>query len=315
MSGPQQPSGPPYAPPNASPGGVPELVPDVPITAVLLVIYFCFAVTNMTILQLNLRRHHKFLFSGVLFGFSMSRIVTCILRIVWAKHQHQVPLAIAANVFVNSGVLLLYVVNLNFAWRLLRARQPAIGWHKSFDTVIRAFFVGLVISLVLVIYSIIQIAYTLRPSLLRVARDIQLAAITYLLVFTILPLCLLLAAHVLPKSEDEELFGEGSLRTKAVINAFSTGLCVLIAGFRTGTAWETPRPLDRPAWYHSRPAFYVFNFALEILVLCLFALARVDRRFHVPDGSKGPGDYSQKGCVEAGVKKEESSDRSAHEHA
>lgn len=31
---------------------------------------------------------------------------------------------------------------------------------------------------------------------------------------------------------------------------------------------------------------------MEILVVILYVVVRVDRRFHVPDGSKGPGDYS-----------------------
>ncbi|KAI1367262.1 hypothetical protein F5Y08DRAFT_326872 [Xylaria arbuscula] len=290
-----QASGPPYASRNAGVGGLPEVIPDIPISAVFLVLYLTSAVTNMTILQINLRRQHKFIISGALFGFSMSRIITFILRIVWALHQHNVRLAITANIFVNAGVLVVYVVNLIFAQRILRSRQPTLGWHPIISTILKVFYGGVGVSLILVIYSVVQGAYTLDPNLLRITRDIQLAATTYLLVFTTLPIWLQVAAHfVLPKSADAEKFGYGSHRAKVAINVLSTCICITIAGFKAGTAWQTPRPVTNPAWYHSKPTFYVFSFVLELLVLAILVLSRIDKRFHIPNGSKGPGDYSRR---------------------
>ncbi|KAI1200685.1 hypothetical protein F5X97DRAFT_292592 [Nemania serpens] len=311
---PQQPPGPPYASRTAGIGGLPEIVPDIPISAVFILIYLGFAVTNMTILQLNLRAKHKFIISGALFGFSMSRIATFVLRMVWATHQHNVRVAIAANVFVNAGVLILYVVNLIFAQRILRAKQPSVGWHPSIGVVLKAFYVGIGAALILVIYSVVQGSYTLDPYKLRAVRDIQLAAITYLLVFTTLPLWLLLAAHLLlPKSADAELFGHGSMRTKVIINAVATCICITISGFKAGTTWEPPRPASDPAWYHSKPAFYVFGFVLEICVLSLFTFSRVDKRFHIPDGSSAPGHYSGSLSDQTTLEKGEPSDQSGHE--
>ncbi|KAI0399718.1 hypothetical protein F4802DRAFT_588230 [Xylaria palmicola] len=308
------PSGPPYASRVAGIGGVPEVIPDVPISAVFIVLYLCFAVTNMTILQINRRRQHKFVPSGALFGFSSSRIVTFTLRIAWATHQHNVRLAIAANIFVNAGVLVVYIVNLVLAQRILRARQPAVGWHRSIGVVFKVLFVGIGAALVLVIYSVVQTAYTLDPDTLRAARDIQLAATTYLLVFTTLPLWLHLLAHVLlPRSADEELFGHGRMRSKIIINLTATLICVLIAGFKTGTSWEAPRPVTDPAWYHSKPVFYVFNFVLELLVLSILTLSRVDKRFHIPDGSKQPGDYSRGQPSRTTEKEGESTDQIGRE--
>ncbi|KAI1172634.1 hypothetical protein F4777DRAFT_493902 [Nemania sp. FL0916] len=310
---PTQPPGPPYASPNAGIGGLPEIIPDVPVSAVFLTIYLGFAIANMTILQVNLRRQHKFIISGALFGFSMSRIVTFALRIVWATHQHDVRVAIAANVFVNAGVLVVYVVNLIFAQRILRAKQPAIGWHPSISIVLKAFYFGIGAALVLVIYSVVQASYTLDPYKLRVVRDIQLAAITYLLVFTTLPLWLHLVAHfLLPKSAEAESFGHGGMTAKIVINVVATCLCVVIAGFKAGTTWEPPRPVSNPAWYHSRAAFYVFEFVLEILVLSLLTFSRVDKRFHVPNGSRQPGDYSRRPSERASIEKGERSDQSGY---
>ncbi|KAI1488532.1 hypothetical protein F5X96DRAFT_645068 [Biscogniauxia mediterranea] len=287
-------SGPPYASRTANMGGVPDIIPDIPICAVLIVIYACFAATNMAIFQINQRRGHKFIMSAMLFGFSMARITTLSLRIAWATHQHNVRLAMAANILVNAGILVVYVVNLIFAQRILRAVQPSIGWHPSISIILKVFYFGIFSALVCVITAIVLTSYTLDAYTLMACRDILLAASTYLLVFTTLPIWLLAVAHVLlPRANDAELFGHGTMRTKVIIVTLSSCLCILIAGFKTGVNWETPRAITNPAWYHTKPVFYCFNFVLEILILCLLTFTRVDKRFHIPNGSSKPGDYSQ----------------------
>lgn len=65
-SGPYQ-SGP-YQPQIWQLGGRPEVGVDVPITAVFLALFIIGAVTHMTIFQLNRKKGHKFLMSGLLFG-------------------------------------------------------------------------------------------------------------------------------------------------------------------------------------------------------------------------------------------------------
>ncbi|KAI1340356.1 hypothetical protein F5Y15DRAFT_415244 [Xylariaceae sp. FL0016] len=290
-----QQSGPPFASHVAGMGGVPSTVPDIPISAVLMAIYLGFAVTNMTILQVNRKRGHKFAMSGMLFGFCMARTTTLVLRIVWALHQHNVRLAIAANIFVNAGILLVYIINLIFAQRLLRAKQPTVGWHPSISIVLKIFYSLIAVALVCVITSVVLGSYTLDTHIQQQCRDIQLAAVTYLLVFTSLPIWLLLIAHVLlPRHADEELFGQGSMRAKVIIVLLATCLCVLIAGFKAGVTWSPPRPVTDPAWYHSKAAFYCFNFVLEIIALALLTLSRVDKRFHIPNGSNKAGDYSNR---------------------
>jgi hypothetical protein len=59
---------PPYAPTIWALGGTPEIGTDIPITAVFLFLFVIGAVTHMTIFQLNRRKGHKFLMSGLLFG-------------------------------------------------------------------------------------------------------------------------------------------------------------------------------------------------------------------------------------------------------
>lgn len=308
----QQPSaagGPPYASTVANLGGTPTVIPDVPISAVFMVLFICSAAANMAILQANRRRHgHKFALSGVMFGFSMARITTLVLRVVWATRPANVRLALAATIFVNAGVLLLYVVNLLFAQRVLRARRPRLGWHPVLRIAYRGAYVCIVVALVMVIVAVVLTAYTTSARVRQVCRALQLAASTFFLVFAAAPLAVLAAATFLPRraaeggeaegeegeeEEEEETFGtRGSMRAKTLIVALTGALCVVIAGFKTGVAWTAPRPAADPAWYHSKPAFYVFVFTLEILTVGFLTASRVDQLFWVPDGSKGPGDYS-----------------------
>ena len=67
----QQPEqhGPPYAPKTAAVGGRPTVGVDVAICAVFLFLFACGAAGHMAILQINMRRGHKFLMSGLTFGF------------------------------------------------------------------------------------------------------------------------------------------------------------------------------------------------------------------------------------------------------
>ncbi|KAJ9663341.1 hypothetical protein H2198_000858 [Neophaeococcomyces mojaviensis] len=293
MSQSQRPEGPPYAPRAASAGGVPSVLPDVPIAAVLISIYLGFAITNMTIFQLNRKRHYKFFPTVFIFGFCMARLATLVLRIAWATRQHNVRLAIAANIFVSAGILIIYVVNLLFAQRILRATQPKIGWNPVLSTVFKVFYGGIGAALIMVITASVLGMYTLNMSTLKAVRDVQLAASTYLLLFVTLPLLLLILSQFLPNSGSEEQFGQGSMTKKKLIVLAVSCLSITIAGFKTGSAWMPARPISNPAWYQSKACFYVFNFAFEILILIVLTATRPDRVFYVPNGSKRAGDYTR----------------------
>jgi Protein of unknown function (DUF3112) len=212
-------------------------------------------------------------------------MTTVILRMVWSTKQSQISLAIAAQIFVNAGILLVYIINLLLVHRILRSLQPKIGWNSALNIILGMMFGLIAISLVLIVTFTVLTLYTLNQHIRIVTRDIQKAAITYLLIIAVLPLIILLLAFFLPHHSDPQLFGHGSIRSKAIVLGIGTCLCTLIAGFRAGTTWEAPRPINNPAWYDNKASFYIFNFTLEVSVIYLYILARIDKRFHVPDGS------------------------------
>ncbi|ETI20155.1 hypothetical protein G647_08189 [Cladophialophora carrionii CBS 160.54] len=293
----------PYPSKTAAIGGLPTVSTDVPTDAVFIFLYICFAAANMTIFQINRRKGHKFLPSAALFGFCMARIATLSLRIAWATTPHNVRLAIAASIFVNAGILIVYVINLILAQRILRATHPELGWNPILRAAYKVFYACIAGALIMVITSVVLSAYTLNPHTKQACRDVQLAAITYLLVFTCLPAIHVALAVFLPKSQHIEHFGQGSMKSKLIIVTSTALLCMLISGFKTGITWMPPRPVTNPPWYNSKACFYIFNFSLEILLLCILKFTRIDKRFFVPNGSKQAGDYTR--LAEEGQEKTE----------
>lgn len=239
----------------------------------------------MATFKMNMRKGYKFFFNIFLLQFSMARILTCALRIGSATHPSNISLAIASNIFVNAGILMVYIINLIFAQRILRARQPELGWHPLLRLAFKILYMLIAVALVLLITFIVISFYTLDLELRETARKVQLAGITYFLVFAALPLVVLAITHILPVSTRAESFGKGSMRSKALIVAVSASLCTLGAGFKAGANWETPRPASDPAWYQKKAAFWVFLFAIEVVILYFFLAVRIDQRFWVPNGS------------------------------
>jgi hypothetical protein len=292
-------------------GGVPTTDVDVPITAVFLVLFLIGAVSNMTILQLNLRRGHKFLASGALFGFCMARITTTTLRLVWSQHQTSIPIAIAANVFVNAGVIIIVIINLIFSQRVLRASHPNIGWSKTIHFVYLGYYASIILILIMSIAAIVISSYTLNTNTLDIVRKIQLFSATYNALASFIPLLILTFSVLVPKRHNDghvEKFGTGRFRTKIAVLLTSATLICFGACFRCGIAF-VPRPRDNPAWYHSKAAFYLINFTIEIIVIYLYIAVRVDRRFHIPNGASGPGSYSGKDRIVTRVETDEEFDR------
>ncbi|KAK0643677.1 hypothetical protein B0T16DRAFT_494668 [Cercophora newfieldiana] len=286
----------PYLPQTAQLGGVPTTNLDVPICAVFLALFVGGAAANMTVFQINRKHNYKFLFSGLLFGFCMARIVALSMRIVWSAHPRDVNVGIAAQIFTAAGVLLLFITNLIFAQRIIRAYHPFFGWNRGVTLMFRLLFGSIIAVLIMVITVTVQSFFTLDPDTRRIDRDLQLFCATFLAVLATLPIPLALLAAIIPRRTRIDKFGEGHFSTKFALLIFTTTLLGAGAIFRAAIAYN-PRPIQDPAWYQSKACYYCFNFGVEIIVVYTYALSRFDRRFHVPDGSSAPGHYS---CSEFG---------------
>lgn len=145
--------------------------------------------------------------------------------------------------------------------------------------------------LAIVITATVQTFYTLNPHVKRIDRDLQITTSTYLLLISFLPIPMVVFGLIVPRKTRLEKFGSGKWRSKIWILLGSAVLLCLGASFRSATTYKNPRPKNDLAWYQAKWCFYFFNFVIEIIVVYLYLLVRVDRRFIIPNGSKGPGDY------------------------
>jgi hypothetical protein len=158
--------------------------------------------------------------------------------------------------------------------------------------VFKVYYASIVVMLVALITCTVQSFYTLSHNTRRIDRDVQRVGTTYFAMAAFLPIPLVFLRVILPKKvEHVDKFGEGRFRTKIRVLLFSSFILTLGAAFRAGTSY-VPRPRNNPAWYHSKACFYIFNFTIEIIVVALYAVIRVDKRFHIPNKAHGPGSYS-----------------------
>ncbi|KAK3688361.1 hypothetical protein B0T22DRAFT_459255 [Podospora appendiculata] len=245
----------------------------------------------MAIFQINRRQGYKFLFSGLLFGFCMARIVALSMRIVWATHPGDIRVAISSQIFTAAGVILLFVTNLVFTQRIVRAYHPFFGWHAAVGVFFKVLFASIVAVLVTVITVTVQSFFTLDGATRAADRDVQLFCGTFFASMAFLPIPLVLLALAIPRRTRIDKFGQGHFRTKFALLFFTVTLLSAGAIFRCVTAYMS-RPVTDPAWFQSKACYYCFNFGIEVIVVYTYALSRFDRRFHVPDGSSAPGHYS-----------------------
>ncbi|KAJ4368298.1 hypothetical protein N0V83_006654 [Neocucurbitaria cava] len=290
----EQQQGPPYQPAIWSLGGAPIKHIDIPTQSVFLVLFMTGAATHMTIYQKNLRRSHKFLPNALTFGFCMARIMTSILRIASVSLPHDISLAIAAQIFVAAGVLIIFVINIIFAQRLVRSMHPSVGWHPIFSIVFKIIYVLIGLTLVIVITATVQTFYTLSTNTHSIDRALQLYGATFLAIIATLPIPIVFISLVIPHSTPHDRFGTGRVRTKVIVLLTGATLLSFGAWYRCGVAWQTPVPRTQPLpGYMGKAPFYIANFTVEILTVYLYAAMRIDQRWHVPNGAKGSGSYSR----------------------
>lgn len=282
----------PYRPTTWSLGGRNSKKVDVPITSVFLVLYIIGAVIHMTIFQLNRRKGHKFLFNAVLFGFCMARTTTTILRIASTELPTNINLAIAAAVFVAAATILIFIINLIWAQRVLRSLHPQIGWNPMISLIFKLLYGMIVLTLVISITGVVQQNFTLRPRTRTIDRALLLYGQTFTGVFSLLPIFVTLLALAIPRRSTPDSFGTGKMSTKIAILLAGSTIMSIGAWYRCGTSWQTPVPMSKPlpSYFH-KACFYVFNFTIEVIVIYLYAFMRVDQRFWIPNGAKGPGSY------------------------
>lgn len=223
----------------------------------------------------------------------MSRILTSFLRIASVSNPDNVSLALAAQIFLSVGIVILFIINLIFSMRLVRSTHPAFGWHPGFSISFKVTLGLLGFTILSLIATTIQNAYTLDFHKKMTDRSFQLFGSTILAIVATLPIIMTALACLIPYSPLDE-FGSGRFRTKVILLLVSSSLLSLGAWYRCGIAFRTPVLRTEPLpGYLAKGPFYIFNFLIELQTVLMYVILRVDQRWHIPDGAHGPGSYSR----------------------
>ncbi|KAL7627651.1 hypothetical protein AAE478_001844 [Parahypoxylon ruwenzoriense] len=303
-------------------GGIPSRHIDDPVAGVLLALFLLSALAHGGVLYSNRARGRLFAFSGMLLALCLLRGVSLVVRLAWAAHPRTPAAALAAGVTAQCGSVLVYVVNLLLALRVLRAYRPRLGWHRASATAVWFLIACVLCCLVMAVAATVHDFYV--PG--QADRAVQLFAGTYLAFLAFLPVPVVGAAvlahrmsssspspprifkfhlprplrqHGSNRDNSIEKFGAGRWRTKLELLVFTSIVATLGAGFRLGVNFDgqlagssSSGGGGQSAWFHSRASYYCFNFVTDLAVSTAYLLARFDRRFVVPDGARGPGDYA-----------------------
>ncbi|KAH7068885.1 hypothetical protein BKA63DRAFT_97339 [Paraphoma chrysanthemicola] len=285
--------GPPFLPPIWTAGGPPVKRIDVPVQTIFMLLFFIGAIVHMRVFQSNRARAHKFLPNLFIFFFCVSRILTSILRIASVSLPRNAQLALAAQIFMSAGVLILFIINLVFATRILRSTHRDFGWSLPFSILSKIVVLAIGATLITLITTTVRNAYSINERTRATDHTLLLYGSTFLAIIATLPLPIVALTLTIPYSPLDE-FGTGRTRTKVIVLVISTTLLSIGAWFRCGIAWQTPVPLSQPLpSYLAKGPFYVLNFLFEFQTVIMYAVLRVDQRFHIPNGAKGPGSYSR----------------------
>ena len=239
--------------------------------------------------------------------FCLTRVIATCLRIAWACHPTDIHVGIAASVFVYAGIVLLYLANLFFAQRIVRAQHPPFGWSKPCTVLFPVTFIVTIGTVLCLVAAVIVSFYTLDTYSRHAAREIQRYGSTMLAIIAFLPFAIvgissLARRHpIIRKTKTTDKFGEGSMRAKVAVCLFSAAFLCLGASFHAGTILTSPVPIETSTnppqpvpvpGYLSKACLYIFNFTIEVCVCLLWLSFRIDKRFYVPDGANGPFSYA-----------------------
>ncbi|EMC91525.1 hypothetical protein BAUCODRAFT_38635 [Baudoinia panamericana UAMH 10762] len=291
--------GAPYPPQEQALGQTPTILPDAPICAVFLFLFILSGAGHMFLLKYNAHKGKKFIICGMLFGFCFTRIFANSCRIAWSAHPTNVRIGIASMVAVYAGIILLFLANLVFSQRIVRAQHPHFGWSKPFSVALPALFVIIIGTILTLIVAVIYSFYTLNAAALHRIRDIQIYGETLYAIVAFLPIpivsisCLARRHPKIRGMKPMDKFGDWSMRGKVVIVLVSAVFLSLGACWRCATLYLPINYTTGPhPWYFSKACFYLFNFTIEWCVVTAWIIVRIDRRFYVPDGAKGPFSYA-----------------------
>ncbi|KAM0276612.1 hypothetical protein ACHAQH_006569 [Verticillium albo-atrum] len=230
-------------------------------------------------------------------AFTVTTVVTTVLfneavATIFITATETLQQTIKETVQETIQAVVLFAVNIFFTQRIVRSIQPFVGWHPVFSKGALFLLLSVPAVIILNVVSLIISFFSVGNSdRLAMTGKALLAGSSWIVWLSVVPLVFIAPALVAPGPPPEQ-FGIGPLRIKVGMVFFSSLVLATGAVIRLYTADNPERPgTSNPLF--GRAVFYTTGFLLEIMVVYLYAFARIDLLFHVPNGSSGPGDYSK----------------------
>lgn len=189
--------------------------------------------------------------------------------------------------------MVLFAVNVLFTQRIVRAVHPNFGWSKPANTFFLLVLVSVPIIIINNIIFVILLFFTQTEKTINIARGFLLLGAVWTMLLSIFPVIVVGLATTIPSSMPVEKFGAGRFRSKIVLLLFAS-LTLFVGAITRLLSDLQEHSAENPGEVNSKKTFYTTGFMLEIIVVVVYAVGRVDLRFWIPDGSSGPGDYSKK---------------------
>jgi hypothetical protein len=188
-------------------------------------------------------------------------------------------------------VSVIFAINMVLTQRILRAIHPKIFWHPATSTFFTLLLVSVPFFIIFNIAVLTASFFVTTASGAKATKDLLFFGSSWNLFLCVFPLLTLSTFAVLPPPTPIEKFGTGRFRTKLVMLVYSSATLFIGAVVRLIAAAQS-HPINDPGQVDTKTIFYLTGFMLEIFVVVLFAAARFDLRFHIPNGCTGPGQYS-----------------------
>jgi hypothetical protein len=191
-------------------------------------------------------------------------------------------LYISGYVLTFGALPLLYFTNLIFAHRVMRLQHPIIG---RWNPILYIFFIGIYILMIIawafLIAGLVQPFYYQQAWIRNIDRKFRIAAYIFFAIIACLPIPLVLISSIIPRIRRHKRYSHVGMALKIIILLIATTLTALEAIFLAVVEWKPEVPRTQPPPNRtSRAWYYVMIFVIEIIIVFLYVIARVDQRIH-----------------------------------
>jgi uncharacterized membrane protein len=180
-----------------------------------------------------------------------------------------------------------------FTQRILRAVHPKFSWNPFISNAFLVILISVPVVIVNKIVFIVISFFTQSEKIINITRRFLLIGAVWTMILSVFPILVVGVATSIPSPTPMEKFGAGRFRSKIIILLFASAIFFTGAITRLVSDLQD-HPGNRPGEVNSTKTFYTTGFMLEIIVVIVYAVGRIDLRFWIPDGGSGPGDYSKK---------------------